>query len=98
MDEEVGKVDELITPSTKVVKLGERPATRELKREWTASWIAGSLLGLFVLTISIPIVSWAFGKTPPSDFISFVKDAITIEATLLGTIIGFYFSQKRLGR
>ena len=83
----------------KVEKLGT-PDFRETeqKREKTASYIAYGLAGAFVITIVGPLLYWLFtGQAPPDGLLPFVKDMAALEGALMGVILGFYFSQKRLG-
>lgn len=71
----------------------------EGRREQTAAWLAGGLLVVFAATILAPLCHWlTTGRTPGTEVLAYVKDVAALETTLLGAMVGFYFSQKRLGR
>jgi hypothetical protein len=69
----------------------------EERRETAATWLAYGLLGIFVLTILLPLVYWLVYAEPSAAMLTYVKDSLTVETTLLGVTFGFYFSQRRLG-
>ncbi len=89
--EQIFSIDE--TPLLRV----ERESPIELRREWVAAALALGLLGLLVLLMISPFVYWFTRGSPlPSEMIDYVKSTVAVVAGLLGAVLGFYFSQKRL--
>jgi hypothetical protein len=68
----------------------------EARRDFIAARLAIGLLVMFGVTVVFPLVMWMVKGTAPPEMVSYVKDAVTIETTLLAAIIGFYFSQTRV--
>lgn len=82
---------------TEPPKTSESPL--ETWREKTASRLAYGLLGVFAITVFVPVLQWvAFHTTPSAELLDYVKHVASIVTPLLGVAFGFYFSQRRLGR
>lgn len=69
----------------------------EVRRETTAARLAYGLLGVFALTVLLPLLYWLWQGVPSAEVLTYVKDVTTTEIALLGVTFGFYFSQRRLG-
>lgn len=71
----------------------------EGRRDWVATMIAAALLLFFAFSYFGPTVIWAAtGRAPPEALTASLEKAAAAVGSLLGTIVGFYFSEKRLRR
>ena len=71
----------------------------EGRRDWVATLIAAALLVFFAFAYFGPTVIWAVtGRAPPETLTASLEKAAAAVGSLLGTIVGFYFSEKRLRR
>ena len=71
----------------------------EHRRDWVATLIAAALLVFFAFAYFGPMVIWAVtGRAPPEALTASLEKAAAAVGSLLGTIVGFYFSEKRLRR
>jgi len=69
----------------------------EQRREYVAALLAIGVFLVFGTLVLSPVVYWLrWGTGPPEQMLTYVKDATGLVATLLGAMVGFYFSQKRL--
>ena len=92
-----GQELEEVVLETEVAASFPAPSVVDIRREATASFLAKAIAVVFVITAISPLIYLFIFKSLSDNFIDFIKTVMTPEATLLGLIIGFYFSEKRLG-
>ncbi|MBI2188377.1 MAG: hypothetical protein HYU37_14845 [Acidobacteria bacterium] len=69
----------------------------EHRREYIAALLAIGVFLIFFALVLSPVIYWfRYEGGPPEQMLVYVKDATGIVAALLGAMVGFYFSQKRL--
>jgi hypothetical protein len=74
----------------------ERGFLLEARRDVAAARLAIGMVAVFTITICFPMVMWVWKGTVPAEMVSYTKDVAAVETTILGAIIGFYFSATRV--